>query len=35
MRQRVELLGGSFSAGDGTGGGFEVRALIPVAVAFQ
>jgi len=35
MRQRVELLGGSFSAADGAGGGFEVRARIPVAVALE
>lgn len=33
MRQRVDLLGGSFSAADGAAGGFEVRARIPVALA--
>lgn len=31
MRERVLLLGGDFSAGPKPGGGFEVRASIPVA----
>ncbi|MFJ6670570.1 sensor histidine kinase [Actinosynnema sp. NPDC091369] len=30
MRERVELLGGRFSAGARTGGGWEVRAALPV-----
>jgi signal transduction histidine kinase len=29
MRERAELLGGTFSAGRLDGGGFEVRARIP------
>ena len=29
MRERVELLGGSFHAADGPDGGFEVRAVLP------
>jgi len=29
MRERVELLGGSFHAGPGAEGGFEVRAVLP------
>ena len=33
MRERAELLGGSFEAGPVAGGGFEVRAEIPVRVA--
>jgi signal transduction histidine kinase len=32
MRQRVELLGGSFGAADAVAGGFEVRARIPVTL---
>ncbi|WP_447004910.1 sensor histidine kinase [Saccharothrix isguenensis] len=31
MRERVELLGGRFSAGRRAGGGWEVRAALPVA----
>ncbi|MEU4740724.1 histidine kinase [Actinosynnema sp. NPDC023658] len=31
MRERVELLGGQFSAGARPGGGWEVRAALPVA----
>ncbi|MGM1065022.1 sensor histidine kinase [Saccharothrix sp. Mg75] len=31
MRERVELLGGRFSAGSRPGGGWEVRAELPVA----
>ncbi|MFD1150512.1 sensor histidine kinase [Saccharothrix hoggarensis] len=31
MRERVELLGGRFSAGPRGGGGWEVRAALPVA----
>ncbi|WP_158847410.1 sensor histidine kinase [Saccharothrix deserti] len=31
MRERVELLGGKFSAGARSGGGWEVRAALPVA----
>jgi signal transduction histidine kinase len=31
MRERVELLGGEFSAGTRPGGGWEVRAALPVA----
>ncbi|MDQ2582995.1 sensor histidine kinase [Saccharothrix yanglingensis] len=31
MRERVELLGGRFSAGGRAGGGWEVRAELPVA----
>lgn len=31
MRERVELLGGVFSAGAGTRGGFEIRAVLPLA----
>jgi signal transduction histidine kinase len=31
MRERVELLGGTFTAGARTGGGWEVRAQIPIA----
>ena len=31
MRERVELLGGIFTAGTRTGGGWEVRAQIPIA----
>ncbi|WP_367133992.1 sensor histidine kinase [Saccharothrix sp. HUAS TT1] len=31
MRERVELLGGTFSAGKRAGGGWEVRAALPVA----
>ena len=31
MRERVELLGGRFSAGARAGGGWEVRAALPVA----
>jgi signal transduction histidine kinase len=30
MRERVELVGGTLNAGPRTGGGFEVRALLPV-----
>ncbi len=30
MRERVSLLGGSFSAGPEATGGFEVRALLPI-----
>jgi signal transduction histidine kinase len=30
MRERVELLGGRFSAGARAGGGWEVRAVLPV-----
>ena len=30
MRERVDLLGGSFSAGDSLDGGFEVRAELPI-----
>jgi signal transduction histidine kinase len=29
LRERVDVLGGDFSAGAGTGGGFVVRARIP------
>jgi glucose-6-phosphate-specific signal transduction histidine kinase len=29
MRERVELVGGTLTAGPRTGGGFEVRALLP------
>ena len=29
MRERVELLGGTFSAGRRSGGGFEVQAVLP------
>ncbi|MFI9810960.1 sensor histidine kinase [Saccharothrix variisporea] len=31
MRERVELLGGTFSAGPGASGGWEVRAALPIA----
>ncbi|HEY6886495.1 MAG TPA: ATP-binding protein, partial [Solirubrobacter sp.] len=31
MRERAELLGGTFVAGAGAGGGFRVRAEVPVA----
>jgi signal transduction histidine kinase len=31
LRERVEAVGGTFSAGPRDGGGFEVRALIPAA----
>jgi signal transduction histidine kinase len=31
MRERVELLGGTFTAGNRAGGGWEVRAQIPIA----
>jgi signal transduction histidine kinase len=31
MRERVELLGGTFTAGARAGGGWEVRAQIPIA----
>jgi signal transduction histidine kinase len=30
MRERVELLGGTFTAGTRSGDGWEVRALIPI-----
>jgi hypothetical protein len=30
MRERVELLGGSFDAGPTTGGGWEVIASLPL-----
>jgi signal transduction histidine kinase len=30
MRERVELLGGSLSAGPAPGGGFAVSAVLPV-----
>ncbi len=29
MRERIAVLGGEFSAGPGTGGGYEVHAIIP------
>ncbi|RZQ59881.1 sensor histidine kinase [Amycolatopsis suaedae] len=32
LRQRVELLGGSLTAGPATGGGFEVSAILPAYV---
>ncbi|MDI5981334.1 sensor histidine kinase [Amycolatopsis magusensis] len=32
LRQRVELLGGSFRAGPVTGGGFEIGAILPAYV---
>jgi signal transduction histidine kinase len=31
MRERVALLGGTFAAGDVAGGGFRVRARLPLA----
>ncbi len=33
LRERVDVLGGEFSAGGGTGGGFVVRARIPAGSA--
>ena len=33
MRQRVELLGGGLAAGPVGGGGFRVRACLPLAAA--
>ncbi len=30
MRERAELLGGEFSAGGRAGGGFEIRAVLPI-----
>jgi signal transduction histidine kinase len=30
MRERVEIYGGTFSAGPGAGGGFHVRAVLPI-----
>ncbi|GIF52598.1 two-component sensor histidine kinase [Asanoa ferruginea] len=33
MRERVRLLGGTFAAGPGSGGGFRVAAHVPIAVA--
>jgi signal transduction histidine kinase len=31
MRERAEILGGSFAAGPRAGGGFEVEAHLPLA----
>jgi len=31
LRERVELLGGTCSAGPRPGGGFAVRAVIPIS----
>jgi signal transduction histidine kinase len=31
MRERVAALGGALTAGPGAGGGFTVRAMIPIA----
>jgi signal transduction histidine kinase len=33
MRERCELLGGRLDAGPITGGGFEVKAVLPLAAA--
>jgi signal transduction histidine kinase len=33
MRERVELLGGTFTAGSRSGGGWEVRARLPISTS--
>jgi signal transduction histidine kinase len=30
MRERITVLGGEFSAGPRTGGGYQVHAIIPI-----